>query len=57
MDSFHKIGIIGKYADNSVSETLRALSDYLQTREVEVLLDDATGEFWPVATSSAASAT
>ena len=44
MDTFHKIGIIGKYADSSVNETLRTLSDYLQTREVDILLDEATGE-------------
>ena len=39
-DSFKQIGIIGKYADTTVSETLRALSDYLQTRDVEMLLDE-----------------
>ncbi|MCW8974021.1 MAG: NAD(+)/NADH kinase, partial [Gammaproteobacteria bacterium] len=47
MESFQKIGIIGKYADNSVNETLRALSDYLQTRDVEIVLDEPTAEFWP----------
>jgi len=47
VESFQKIGIIGKYADNSVSETLRALSDYLLNHEVELMLDEATAEFWP----------
>ncbi len=46
-DSFKRIGIIGKYADNTVGETLRVLCDYLQTRDVELLLDDATADFWP----------
>ena len=44
---FNKIGIIGKYADSSVSETLRALSDYLQSRDLTILLDDATAAVWP----------
>ncbi|MGM0594327.1 MAG: NAD(+) kinase [Pseudomonadota bacterium] len=47
MDRFHKIGIIGKYADNTVSETLHALSDFLKAQDVDLLLDDATAEFWP----------
>ncbi len=46
VERFKQIGIIGKYADSSVSETLRTLSDYLQSRDVSVLLDDATAEVW-----------
>lgn len=45
--SFSHIGIIGKYADSSVSETLRALTDYLKSRDLPILLDDATAEVWP----------
>ena len=63
-DSFKRIGIIGKYADTTVSETPRILCDYLQTRDVELLLDEATADFGPImawkppaATSSAATAT
>lgn len=47
VEKFKKIGIIGKYADSSVSETLRALSDYLQSRDIDILLDDATAAVWP----------
>jgi NAD+ kinase len=46
-DCFKRIGIIGKYADTTVGETLHALRDYLQTREAELLLDEATGDIWP----------
>jgi NAD+ kinase len=46
-DSFKRIGIIGKYADTTVGETLHALRDYLQNRDVELLLDEATGDIWP----------
>ena len=46
VERFKQIGIIGKYADSSVSETLRALTDYLQARDVGILLDDATAEVW-----------
>ncbi len=47
VEKFNNIGIIGKYADSSVSETLRALSDYLQSRDLSILLDDATAAVWP----------
>lgn len=47
VEKFKKIGIIGKYADSSVSETLRALSDYLLSRDIAILLDDATAAVWP----------
>jgi NAD+ kinase len=45
--TFKRIGIIGKYADSSVSATLRALTDYLTSRDITILLDDATAEVWP----------
>lgn len=45
--TFRRIGIIGKYADSSVSATLRALSDYLAARDIPLLLDDATAAVWP----------
>jgi NAD+ kinase len=47
VEKFKRIGIIGKYADTSVSETLRTLTDYLQSRDITLLLDDATAEVWP----------
>lgn len=43
---FQRIGVIGKYADSSVGNTLHALADYLKTRNREVLLDSATAEVW-----------
>jgi NAD+ kinase len=46
-ERFKRIGIIGKYADNTVGETLRALCDYLLSQKIELLLDEATAEFWP----------
>ena len=46
-ETFKQIGIIGKYADNTVSATLEALRDYLRARELPILLDDATARFWP----------
>jgi NAD+ kinase len=47
MDGFKRIGIIGKFEDKSVSETLNALRDYLLTKDVELMLDAATSGFWP----------
>jgi len=41
---FRRIGLIGKSADGSVSMTLRALSDYLATMEVEVLVDEGIAD-------------
>lgn len=45
--TFNHIGLIGKYADTTTGETLHALCDYLKSRELEVLLDEATAEVWP----------
>jgi len=44
---FNHIGIIGKYADTSVSEALRVLTDYLKARQLTILLDEATAGVWP----------
>lgn len=46
-EAFKQIGIIGKYADNTVSDTLVALRDYLHECQYIPLLDDATARFWP----------
>ncbi len=46
-EEFTSIGLIGKYADPSVGATLQALRDYLQGRELDVLLDEATAQVWP----------
>lgn len=46
-ETFKHIGIIGKYADNSVGDTLRTLRDYLLERQLIPLLDEATARFWP----------
>jgi NAD+ kinase len=42
--TFSTIGLIGKYADPSVRETLLQVSQVLQKRGVEVLLDEHTAE-------------
>ena len=44
---FHCIGLIGKYGDPSVGETLHALSNHLQTRELKVFLDESTAAVVP----------
>lgn len=40
--SFHNIGIIGKYNDSSVGDTVNSLYSYLQERQVKVMLDEGT---------------
>ena len=42
--TFTTIGLIGKYADPSVRETLLHVSRVLQERDIEVLLDEHTAE-------------
>ncbi|MFU8837607.1 MAG: NAD(+) kinase [Thiohalomonadaceae bacterium] len=46
-ETFKHIGIIGKYADDSVGGTLAALRDFLQSHQLPCLLDEATARFWP----------
>lgn len=45
--SFQCVGLIGKYADPSVGETLHRLSTYLQARNLQVLLDESTARVLP----------
>jgi NAD+ kinase len=45
--SFQCVGLIGKYADPSVGETLHNLSAFLLSRNVEVLLDESTARMLP----------
>lgn len=45
--SFQSVGLIGKYADPSVGETLHKLSGYLLSRNVDVLLDESTARVLP----------
>jgi NAD+ kinase len=45
-DTFGRVGIIGKYGDPNVGASLQVLADYLASRQVEVLLDEATAEVW-----------
>ncbi len=45
--AFKSIGLLGKYADPTVGNTLRTLSDFLVGRDLQVLLDDATADVWP----------
>ncbi|MCK5640545.1 MAG: NAD(+) kinase [Gammaproteobacteria bacterium] len=47
MNSFQCIGLIGKYGDPSVGETLHAVSAYLQSHDLEILLDESTAEVLP----------
>jgi NAD+ kinase len=46
-DAFKRVGLIGKYADPSVGETLLAVANFLRSRQVAVLLDDATAQVLP----------
>lgn len=45
-DHFKRVGVIGKYADPTVGTTLKALTDFLAARNMEILLDEATAEVW-----------
>lgn len=45
--SFRCVGLIGKYADPSVGDTLHKLSTFLQSRNIEVLLDEFTARVLP----------
>jgi NAD+ kinase len=42
MSEFKTIGLIGKYGDPSVEGSLQALGDFLQSRQIDVLLDEST---------------
>jgi len=44
MSEFKTIGLIGKYGDPSVSETLQTLGNFLNEREIDVLLDESTAK-------------
>ena len=46
-ETFKQIGIIGKYADTSVADTLASLRDFLLEHQMSCLLDEATARFWP----------
>ncbi len=46
-EKFEHIGIIGKYADATVGDTLAALRDYLVDHKLPCLLDESTARFWP----------
>ncbi len=45
--AFKTIGLIGKYGDPGVNDTLSALRTYLQTRGLRVLLDEDTAKTFP----------
>ncbi|MGE0082314.1 MAG: NAD(+) kinase [Thiohalomonadaceae bacterium] len=45
--SFQCVGLIGKYADPSVGDTLHKVSAYLQSRNIGVLLDESTARVLP----------
>lgn len=38
-NAFKTIGVIGKHEDPSICDTIRSLADYLQQREIDVVLD------------------
>ena len=44
---FNTIGLIGKFSDPSVGDTVRALSRYLDSRGLQVLLDEDTARLLP----------
>lgn len=45
--TFSCIGLIGKYADATIQDTLKTLSDYLKKLRVQVVLDEGTAELVP----------
>ncbi len=47
IQAFKRVGLIGKYGDPGVGGALKKLSDYLQQRHVEVLLDEGTAQLFP----------
>ena len=46
-ERFQSVGLIGKYGDQTVGDTLTTLAAYLKTRDLTVMLDAATAEVWP----------
>ncbi len=44
--NFQQIGLIGKYADPGVGDTLSTLATFLRDQGCEVLLDEATAQVW-----------
>ena len=42
--AFSSIGLIGKYGDPSVADTLVTVSNHLRERDLNVLLDNNTAE-------------
>ncbi|HLP41267.1 MAG TPA: NAD(+) kinase, partial [Fibrobacteria bacterium] len=46
-EAFKRVGLIGKYADASVGETLQAIATFLNSHQVEVYLDEATAHMVP----------
>jgi NAD+ kinase len=46
-EAFKRVGLIGKYADASVGETLQAIATFLNAHQVEVYLDEATAHMVP----------
>ena len=47
MSQFRKIGLIGRPGHAGVVDSLRRLLAFLKARDVEIILDDATGELVP----------
>lgn len=46
-ETFKRIGLIGKYAASTAGDTLKAVSDYLRSRGIPVLLDEGSAKVWP----------
>lgn len=46
---FKTIGLIGKYGDPNVGETLKRLNDYLNNKNLQVILDQDTSALLPLA--------
>lgn len=45
-EGFQCIGIIGKYGTPNLGEMLQTLADYLTSRQLDILLDEAAAEYW-----------
>ena len=46
-ESFHKIGLIGKYAAESAGDALLTVADYLKQRDLPVMVDEMSARVWP----------
>ena len=44
-EAFDRIGLIGKFEDPGIKDTILCLASYLQDKERRILLEDKTGDY------------